>query len=384
MSEIGILSFLFGKAQNAEFRRRVHEQRVREKTAQFLARYRQILEDMELQGLDQYVREQVDQAYAMLAKADSLLARDPFAARSISREIAPLVGPLPRMARQIRRHQKEVVSRAEQLRRELDEQLRRFVDGVLAELIDPVERDFALEEIRTILDRYQGDTRLATDSQAFLERIRQQVETIRENARRQAEQWRLQQFQQAEQEAVTEEAQQMLDEAEKQLRQVESERAAAVLNQLRALRETLARGNQDVAEVLSAVDQAQETVQEVVLDEECRREVVRALLESLTQNGFVVDKPRRIRERDKDVVRIYARRPAGQYAAIEVTAQGDMHYEFNGYEGMACQKDIDHLIDRLRQVYNVPLSERRVVWQNPDRISKGQRPLPGTEEYRRG
>ena len=52
-----------------------------------------------------------------------------------------------------------------------------------------------------------------------------------------------------------------------------------------------------------------------------------------------------------------------------------MIYKFDHYEGMQCKDDIDKVLPLLRDIYGVDLSEERVLWQNPERISKSAKPL---------
>ena len=110
------------------------------------------------------------------------------------------------------------------------------------------------------------------------------------------------------------------------------------------------------------------------LSEERRRTEVRAVWETLGRLGFVVEQPVRLVEGDQDVVIVRARRPRGEQAEVKVTATGALEYCFDQYEGRACVKDIDSFMQLLDQVYGIALSDKRVLWQNPDRIQKGARP----------
>ncbi|GIW92479.1 MAG: hypothetical protein KatS3mg110_0520 [Pirellulaceae bacterium] len=446
MSEIGefdsIFSAIFswgaqavesaGRQAARTYRDHVNRQRVRERTTQFLERYEQTVNDLISQGLDRFVHHELGEIRDMIRQARSELASDPFAARSLSMEIGARIGPLPRVAREIRRRETdaerkaaEIVQRqarreaaearrkeaeqraaerqrlaeerqaaekqrleeqrrAEELRQMADQRVQVSINRLLQELTDPVERDFAIDGIRTVISQWESSGQSASDPLAVAQQLEQRLAEVHSEARRQAQQWKAQQCQEALHQSAEQLVNEQIIEAEQRLRQIDAERATTVLEQLKSLRQTVSRGGVDTQELAAILGQSEELVHEAVVDEECRRSVVRALIETLQQSGFAVDAPRRIREADKDVVLVYARKPAGQYASIQVTADGTMHYEFKGYEGMACKKDIDAMISLLRDVYNIPLSERRVIWQNPDRISKGQRPLPGTQEQSHG
>lgn len=49
---------------------------------------------------------------------------------------------------------------------------------------------------------------------------------------------------------------------------------------------------------------------------------------------------------------------------------GKLLYKFDEYEGMTCLKDIEQFNVELEQVYSISLSDERIIWENPDRLSK--------------
>ena len=46
---------------------------------------------------------------------------------------------------------------------------------------------------------------------------------------------------------------------------------------------------------------------------------------------------------------------------------------------MACLKDIEKFNVELKKVYSIKLSDERVLWQNPDRLSMDSNSLPNNE-----
>jgi len=124
---------------------------------------------------------------------------------------------------------------------------------------------------------------------------------------------------------------------------------------------------------------------EAVVDERCRKETVKAVLQSLRKAGFIVGDPRRQRDGDRDEVVVFARKPAGHQAEFRVTLDGGFLYRFDRYEGMACRKDMDRILPMLQIIYGVKLSNERVIWQNPIRDSRTARPMNlGTEAHTHG
>lgn len=135
----------------------------------------------------------------------------------------------------------------------------------------------------------------------------------------------------------------------------------------------------DPDEILNKITDATTQADSAIADENCRRMVVRSIMDSLEKSGFVVSKPKRSAG-DVDEVVILARKPAGAEAAFRVSADGSMIYKFDHYEGMQCKDDIDKVLPLLRDIYGVDLSEERVLWQNPERISKSAKPLEDDAE----
>lgn len=108
------------------------------------------------------------------------------------------------------------------------------------------------------------------------------------------------------------------------------------------------------------------------LDERVRREVVRGLLASLKDMGFVVAGPQLRTGR----VVLEGRLASGRKARFEVSVDGKMEFDLDGYEGRECAKDLEKVETVLRDRFGVKLGPPQVVWKNPDRLSAGARDLP--------
>ena len=74
-------------------------------------------------------------------------------------------------------------------------------------------------------------------------------------------------------------------------------------------------------------------------------------------------------------MRLNARRPGGEECTFLVSVDGAMRYDFAGYRGMSCKKDIDAVFGRLRDVYGVKFSDERVLRRNPDEIGREAKPM---------
>ncbi len=109
-----------------------------------------------------------------------------------------------------------------------------------------------------------------------------------------------------------------------------------------------------------------------IFDERLRRSAVQAIVKSITAKDFIVDKSdiRHIKEGDVDQVKITARKPAGQTAEFLIDLNGKFVYHFQGYEGKACEKDITPMEKDLEEIYGIKLTERKTLWENPDKLQR--------------
>ena len=99
-------------------RQDLFNQRVRETTRTYLARYRGILEDVQSQGLNEYVQAEFSELERELASLTRLVESDPAAARDRSIELGRQVHALPRPARGMRQAYVEAQRQAEEAARE--------------------------------------------------------------------------------------------------------------------------------------------------------------------------------------------------------------------------------------------------------------------------
>ncbi len=131
--------------------------------------------------------------------------------------------------------------------------------------------------------------------------------------------------------------------------------------------------NSDLQEQLVAQS---DKVDGEIADETVRREVIKAIYQSLKKTGFIVSTP----QLTGDVVLLRAQKPAGQQAEFTVKLDGGLTFKFDNYEGSKCRKDIDEITALLDQCYGIKLSNRKVSWTNPDRIQKGSKSDPAGDE----
>jgi hypothetical protein len=377
MSEYAVFTY----DVRAETRRRERENRIRDTTHSFLSRYEGIVADLERQGLHEYGGAEFAEARRALARVRSLLASDPEAARDLNMQIGSQIGALPAFARAARREaeQKERLRQEQraQMQQEATTEVGRIITASLQSFTDPVERDFAFDDLRALQAEFEAQRITPEELGAIRSQIARRVEAIRTASRTKATEWKT-----ATKAEVELEARRSLLAAHRE--QVTSDMAAAPKAATAALAEleTLATSLESIsqADFQSRLAKAMAAADDAVVDENCRRDTVRAVMDSLTGAGFVVEKPIRSQGETDEVI-IRARKPAGSDAVFKVTAEGGFSYKFDNYEGMGCKADIDRILPQLQEIYGISLKDRRVLWNNPDRHKATAKPI---EDGQRG
>ncbi|MHB9071263.1 MAG: hypothetical protein ACYC54_12965 [Sedimentisphaerales bacterium] len=114
-------------------------------------------------------------------------------------------------------------------------------------------------------------------------------------------------------------------------------------------------------------------------DETVRREVVGSLLTTLTDMGFVVDSPvLEGNEPKSSKVKLTGFLPSGRKASFMINLDGRMEFDFDGYQGRACAKEMERIESQLNERFSVKLGPAQVTWKNPDKLTKGAVNLPAS------
>jgi hypothetical protein len=184
--------------------------------------------------------------------------------------------------------------------------------------------------------------------------------------------------QQAEARAQLEAIQQSLK-AEKESANTAGQEALAQAEQMVAQARSLYQQGR-YEQIGSLCRQAEQSIQKAgkeSFDESVRKEVVKGLLGTLMSMGFVIEGPQLNQDGDKaGVVTLSGRMPSGKMARFEVNLDGRMQFDFEGYEGRACAKDLEKINATLQEQFAVKLTGSQIIWKNPDKIAKGARDLP--------
>ena len=358
-------------------------QRVRETTRPFLERYRSVLNEVASQRLDDVIPAEFLELSSELRRMEALLESDPFAARDMSRSLGARIHGLPRFAREQRRSRQEAelaaaeafrnsqqaeIERQLQLRAELEAAWREGLSGWST----PVALNAAFAELQQLRERLLGNAANNMTSAQISAALREVRQRYEEDAERQLQEMKMRVQREAVTDVLTLQREQLEQEANK-----DGGKRAAKLRE--ALAHAIGLAPAEQAEALNQLVQEQD---EAAVDESQRREVVRAVYQSLQQAGFVVDRPEHLVSEGEDQVLIRARRPAGAQADFRVNLSGHLSYKFHQYKGKTCEKDVAPVMATLQDAYGISLSDKRVIWVNPDDQDQDARPYPDVTQER--
>lgn len=106
-----------------------------------------------------------------------------------------------------------------------------------------------------------------------------------------------------------------------------------------------------------------------IVGEKVRQKSLKIIMKAIGERGFVVDKKNIKIKRDTNEVILVALKASGEKAEFRIFLDGRFVYDFRGYEGQACQKDIEPFMHDLEEVYGIKVTKQTEIWSNPDKIS---------------
>ncbi len=120
----------------------------------------------------------------------------------------------------------------------------------------------------------------------------------------------------------------------------------------------------------SSVQEIRAQATHEIVGEEVRKESLKIILKAIETRGFIVDRKNSIKiNKDKNEVLVIGKKASGQTAEFKIYLDGRFSYKFDGFEGQACQKDIEPFMNDLEDIYGVKITGRVELWKNPDKLS---------------
>jgi len=107
-----------------------------------------------------------------------------------------------------------------------------------------------------------------------------------------------------------------------------------------------------------------------IIGEVVRKETLKIILKAIEARGFLVDRRNNIKiDRENNEVNLIGKKSNGQFAEFKIYLDGKFQYRFDGFEGQACQKDLDPFMKDLEEVYGLKITGKTEIWSNPDKLT---------------
>ena len=360
------------KQAEYEARRRANETRIRNNTERFYQRYLQQYEDMRSQGFETYIPDEMERLRSDLSQIRSQLYSNPGAARDVSFRIGEYIHSMYREGHDAEKEYRRREIEAERQRQESKqaERLRKQgeINDTYYDLISGIQDqaviNFAAKELSELHQKALDSVNSMSVSD-----FRQNAEQIIAQAYAKASEWEHQSKKKEDQQIVTERLQ-MMQEQLTQNKVENQEKAQALMKQIADLQEQISSDNKSQPELEQELAKIESDMDDTLISEDVRREAVKSVFLSLKKQGFQVKPPQLVQDQNHNYVRIVARKPSGKRVQCRFDLHGKLVYKFDEYEGMTCLKDIEQFNVQLEQVYSISLSDERIIWENPDRLSK--------------
>ena len=254
--------------------------------------------------------------------------------------------------------------------------------SIIKAIADPVVANYSVQDMQQLRKDIEDEKIERMDE------LHSRAEKIVQHAEEKALEWK----EAKRKESKKEEMELAIKEAEDriQAQKIEDkEKAQELLNKIASLKTILEKTNGSASSDTSPFDSVEKevlelesTIDDTLISEDIRREVVKAIIKQLRNQEFTIDAPQIYDQDGKNYVKIVAKRPSGKTAICTVDLHGKIAYKFHNYEGMTCLKDIEKFNVSLEKIYSVKLSDERVLCENPDRLSVDARKLPKDNDRR--
>lgn len=358
-------------AIEAQRRRELYLSRITETTQSYIQKYENLLADIRHEGLKDFIEQDFSQAESELFAISSLILSDPESARDRSRELGGWIGGLPRMARDIR---SELEQEKERQRQAANAKFQKLISSIFSSITDPVVRDFAYTQSRELISLAKQADITPENIAELTVVLTREFQAIKKEAEEKAVEWKEKKRRDSTLQATREAIRLQKEVISETSGSVGFEKLTVIMKKLDGIEQMLSMQSAST-HIPKALNEIAVEMDNIVVGEECRREAVKAIIASLKQSGFVVETPKLIKDEEGGEVVIKAQRMAGQESIFKVKQNGAMTYKFHKYEGSACKNDIEMILPKLEKVYGIRLSDERVLWENPDRLTAVAKPI---------
>jgi len=354
-----------------ERRRQLYLERIKENTRGFVEKFQAMLDEMHNDGLNMYVPNELNEIKHLLSETIRNIETSPEEARNISNQVGQKISKIRVLAQSAKKRiefeEKQKRKKLMELKDDIDTQLDNFLSELFNSIEDPIVKDFAFDGYLKIKTDLSNKNKTISNLEKVKVETKSKMDKILLKAKTDAEDWKSKE----EKENKTQVNNELSKIYEEQISQSEKENPIGIKSVLENFKSIDVNINSD--EFAKRMQNSLEKSDEVILDERIRKSTVIGIIKSLKSAGFSVGKPKITED---GYVKVLAKKPSGNTALCKVDIEGKFEYKFDSYKGMSCLKDIESFETDLEKVYGFKLSDKRVLWENPDRIKKGSRENP--------
>lgn len=267
---------------------------------------------------------------------------------------------------------KEEFARQERLRyeeiqrqkSEVKSKLTEFLYEKLSGIKNPAVANFAVQDIESVKTKIQSGE-IASESE-----LEKQIKAVCEIAESKAKKWKEEKLSKEKVSILCAQIDDAVRSAENEKFE-NAEKKNEFIKKMESLKKSIDESSSK-EEIETKLNEIRTALDNSLIDEEVRRETVKAIVKELRSQEFTVEKPQIFGSGKDSYVLIKAKKPSGKQATCKINLEGKLNYRFDNYEGMTCLKDIEKFNVDLEKIYSVKFSDERVIWENPDRLSRTQ------------
>lgn len=353
-------------------REELAKQRASQRAMEMTVRLKESVNNMNKEGLNKYVS--LESVNSGIRQIESTLINNPYIVMNIISMVQTGINHLRNRAIKAKREEERLIR--EQKSKNKEKILEIYYKNIRA-IDDIILIDFAKDSFDSLkIELLEEDGKTDKDMGYYTKEIERRIKNIIDNANSSASEWRAKKEKEREKkilETKIEIIEEELNNEKVELKE-NKEKKNELLRQIENAKKSLSNENIEnlnISNINEEMDKINKESEDIAITEEVRRDVVKSIIKSLKDSEFTVEHPEIIQDDKGGVVKITAKKPSGKRAICKIALDGKLEYLFDNYEGLTCVKDIDKFTKELEEIYSVKLSNKQVIWQNPDRISKG-------------
>lgn len=353
-------------------REEIFNNRVRGQVENFYRSYMNQYSEMINKGYEYYIPQEMQRLKKDLSDIRNFLESSPKEARNISFQVGNYIKTVQSLGKDaIEKFEFNERMRAAKLREEkitAKSTMMHKYFKFLEKINNPVVINYAQKDFENLKEKIMNN-------KINEEEMENQIKSIVNQAEIRAEKWKEERKETHRKENVSETIKETAERIKKEnIEDVQMHEK--LIKKIENLENEMAEEKTDYKEIEKKLAEIETETDEKVINEEVRRQTVKAVISQLKKQEFTIKNPQIIKTEEKNYVKITAKKPSGKRAVCNIDINGKIAYKFDNYEGMACLKEIEKFETDLEKIYSVKLSDKRVLWSNPDRLSADAGRIP--------